>query len=230
MSGSHGDREFWDQFYLRDPDAFGSSASGLARWALPMFQRALPAGRILELGCGTGRDLAFFAAHGFEVSGVDFSDVAVRAANQKLAALRDERPPIQWAVSGVAREYLASQSAQSQDAVFSNLFFNMVIDPAEHRRLFRQIARVLSNEGLHVFSARSVHDPWYGKGTQLAPDSFDPGGAGRPMRYFSEEYVRGLAEESFQLLELREIREGESDFPITVLYAAGQRVRSAAET
>ncbi len=66
-------------------------ASDIYRWwhhtgPSPELRRALDAGwfglpgRVLDLGCGLGSDLAYLAEHGFTTLGVDRSPVAVRRA------------------------------------------------------------------------------------------------------------------------------------------------------
>ena len=49
-------------------------------------QDALPAGRALELGCGTGDASIYLAEHGWKVTGVDFVAKAVGKAEAKAAA------------------------------------------------------------------------------------------------------------------------------------------------
>ena len=44
---------------------------------------ALPAGRALDLGCGTGTNVIYLAQHGWETIGVDFSPIAIQQARQK---------------------------------------------------------------------------------------------------------------------------------------------------
>ncbi|MGH7320729.1 MAG: class I SAM-dependent methyltransferase [Candidatus Rokuibacteriota bacterium] len=39
--------------------------------------------RAIDLGCGSGANAIFLAEHGFDVSGVDFSPVALRKAQAK---------------------------------------------------------------------------------------------------------------------------------------------------
>ena len=45
--------------------------------------RAIAPGRTLEIGCGTGTNAIFLAQHGFDVLGIDISEVAVARARVK---------------------------------------------------------------------------------------------------------------------------------------------------
>jgi SAM-dependent methyltransferase len=47
---------------------------------------ALPPGRALDLGCGTGTDTIYMAAHGWEVTGVDMVTKALVTARRRAAA------------------------------------------------------------------------------------------------------------------------------------------------
>ncbi|MEO3874803.1 class I SAM-dependent methyltransferase [Nonomuraea sp. B12E4] len=49
---------------------------------------ALPPGRALELGCGTGTNAIYLARHGWEVTAVDLIDSAVGQAREKSEAAR----------------------------------------------------------------------------------------------------------------------------------------------
>jgi SAM-dependent methyltransferase len=48
---------------------------------------ALPPGRALELGCGTGTNATYLARHGWDVVAVDLIDRAVRQAREKAGAM-----------------------------------------------------------------------------------------------------------------------------------------------
>ncbi|MGH2524937.1 MAG: class I SAM-dependent methyltransferase, partial [Anaerolineales bacterium] len=46
-----------------------------------------PAGRALDLGCGTGTNVRYLAEHGWQASGVDFVPGAIARAQRKLRGL-----------------------------------------------------------------------------------------------------------------------------------------------
>lgn len=48
---------------------------------------ALPAGRALDLGCGTSTNVVYLAQHGWEATGVDFSATAIRLARKSAAGI-----------------------------------------------------------------------------------------------------------------------------------------------
>jgi SAM-dependent methyltransferase len=54
----------------------------LGRW----LEKKLPV-RVLVPGCGSGYEVRFFAEHGHDVLGIDFSDAAIEAAQQELGSL-----------------------------------------------------------------------------------------------------------------------------------------------
>ncbi|MGA8276466.1 MAG: class I SAM-dependent methyltransferase [Thermoplasmata archaeon] len=214
---------FWDRTYQEDPDFFGEGASSLARSSLGLLAREMSGGSIVELGCGTGRDLGYFAQHGFEVAGCDLSAVGVRVANLRLSALRQEVPPRSRVAFRDALRFLADLPEGRTDAVFSNLFFNQEVDAERLRRLFHGVVRVLRPEGLHLFAVRSTGDAWYGRGTALGGDVFDPGAGSPPLRFFDEASLRELTAEEFTVHSLREHPDGGADFPVVVWSAVTRR-------
>jgi SAM-dependent methyltransferase len=66
------DREKWDRKYRER--RFSETPSQIVQ----AFWNRAPAGRALDLACGTGRNACFLAAQGFAVDAVDISEVGLR--------------------------------------------------------------------------------------------------------------------------------------------------------
>ena len=72
-------RLFFQVWYLRKPP-WDTNQTPPELYA---YMVANPAGRVLDLGCGTGTNVIKLAEHGWQVTGVDFVPKAIRAARKK---------------------------------------------------------------------------------------------------------------------------------------------------
>lgn len=211
---------FWNRLYRSDPAILGAGPSAFARW----FHRWLPGkphhGDVLvELGCGYGRDAWFWAARGYAVEAVDCAGVGLRQARSRTDARVD--PP--RFTQGALLPFLQGIRSASVSVVYSNLVLNMDFREREHRAFFGEVRRVLRPGGFHAYSVRSSHDPWYGKGRKVAPDTYDLSPRGSVMHFFSPEYARSLGSSGFRNRVIREVRQGGKEFPIRVLYVVDER-------
>jgi tellurite methyltransferase len=144
-------RSPWAHVYGRTPNEYiwGTEPSSLAREVSGLLR---PGARVLELGCGEGRDSVFFATRGFAVTGVDISVAGLRKA-ERLA--RAARVSIRWVQSDLARWL----GGGPYDLVYSCGAIHYV--PRRRRiHLFRRLKLATSAGGYHshvVFSDRSVY-------------------------------------------------------------------------
>jgi SAM-dependent methyltransferase len=65
---------------------------------------ALPAGRALDLGCGTGDSSIYLAQHGWKVTGVDYVPTALEKAHAKAAAAKTSVDFVRADVTKLSRE------------------------------------------------------------------------------------------------------------------------------
>ena len=79
FENAYGGRPTWD---------IGGPQAAVVRLA----GRGLIAGRVLDLGCGTGDNALYLAAWGHDVVGIDFAPAAIRLALAKAAAVPTRSP------------------------------------------------------------------------------------------------------------------------------------------
>ena len=141
----------WAREYARTPERYiwGKTPSGFAR---EIADRLSPGSRVLDLGCGEGRDSVYFAARGFEVTGLDVSPEAV-AKGRRLAEEREVR--VQW----LCRSMLDAPMAGRFDLVYSCGSVHH-LRRRDRSRLFRRLRLLSAPGGLHahvVFTDRMIY-------------------------------------------------------------------------
>ncbi len=208
----------WDETYAKQPQIYGEAPSQIAvQLAELLRHRSLPV-RVLDLGCGYGRDSIYFAQQGFEVMALDCSPVAIQLLQTRIAGTE-----LAARITTVVTDALQSLPAPDGhfDAVYAYLFFCLAFTDAELRQLFAECARVLKPDGYLAGTVRSVYDRSYGKGEQIEPDMFAVPNAVR--HFFSERYLeRKLTEAGFALrsLDRRDETVGESHFNDVLVFVA----------
>ncbi|QPJ61072.1 MAG: methyltransferase domain-containing protein [Candidatus Nitronauta litoralis] len=83
---SPSDQERWDSKYENEVYIFGTEPISFIRDNLKL----LPKGKVLDIAMGEGRNGVYLAANGFEVEGIDISEVGLKKAH-KLAAQNNTR-------------------------------------------------------------------------------------------------------------------------------------------
>jgi SAM-dependent methyltransferase len=221
-------RGLWD--YLHDPAVARSYDAGLAGASLPAVdlrfvgEHCPRPGRLIDLGCGTGRLLLALAPLGFEVLGVDLSQ-------EMLAVARDKAD-----TAGAQVRLLHANLAELDGlrdgcfdyaaCLFSTL--GMVTGAANRRRIVGHVFRLLRPGGRFVLH---VHNRWFNVwngpgrawllrdwwmrllGRGQGGDRVMPvhqGVAGLTLHLFTRgEAVRLLTESSFHISEVRPVSLGQ---------------------
>lgn len=177
------DRHQWNERYASqpilwavDPSPFLSGELGDRR-----------PGRALDLGAGEGRTTLWLAEHGWTVTAVDFSDVALERGRQRAEAL-GAGEAVEWVCADLVD---FDPTGGAYDLVLC-MFIHL--PPAERRRLLRLATATLNPGGMILV---------VGYHPVEVPDDAPPGRM--PNRFTPEEIVAeldGLRVERAERLEL----------------------------
>jgi SAM-dependent methyltransferase len=120
-------------------------------------------GRLLELGCGAGADLAHFAGLGWDVMGLDFSRAGLHGAAGRLDG-----------AAGLVQGHL-SLGLPFAESAFSAVFAHLSLhyfDDETTRFLFAEIHRVIGLNGVLALRVKSVENESCGRGELIGRDTY----------------------------------------------------------
>ena len=191
---SQGQRAIWEasyQAFISSDEAFDEAPSD---FAIEIAALLRPAERVLELGCGTGRDAAHLALAGHETLAIDHSATAIEIASRQFDELVASGR-LRFTSLDIAQHLPAANAAF--DAVYARLSLHYFSDDVT-KKVFGEIARVLKTGGLLAFVCKSVDDPDYGRGRRIAEHVFE---SHHIRHFFSEAYALECISPNFRLLK-----------------------------
>lgn len=137
---------------------------GLFRFDTEILEMLLdPPGRLLDVGCGTGRHLVHFARKGFEVTGVDLSTHMIEIARRKLAEARCSGKLVRTTFCDLSM--LPDSSFDYAICMFSTL--GMVRGRQNRLKALREIHRVLADGATFIMHAHNRMQAIWIKGRRL---------------------------------------------------------------
>ena len=109
----------------------------------------LSPGRALEIGCGTGGNAVWLAEHGWEVTAIDFSDVAIKKARQ-LA--KERGVGVNFEVADASTDLPEGQ----YDLITS---FYIQVTPEQRKKMLATAGAALAPKGTLLFVGHDKSDP-----------------------------------------------------------------------
>jgi trans-aconitate 2-methyltransferase len=175
---------YWNGRFEAEGRIWGGSPSRTAERAEEIF-RTNGVKTVLVPGAGYGRNSEFFADRGYEVTGIEVSDEALRMA------------PANTAVRYVRGSVLEVPLGCGQyDAVYCFNVLHLFL--RDDRDLFLGKCRdALREDGIAFFVVFSEKEPQFGRGRIVEENTFESK-PGRPTHFFTEEDLR----ESFRGFEV----------------------------
>jgi adenylylsulfate kinase-like enzyme/SAM-dependent methyltransferase len=153
----HGKAEHWDSYYRAARNAPARPSS----FALEVGSRLPPRSRVLEVGCGNGRDTVHLADAGHQVVGLDASSAAI-----DLCRTIHAESPAEF-VPGLLADH-ADEWLDGFDVLYTRFVLHAMTE-AEEVALWADARRVVRAGGQLAIECRSINDPLARTGEVLSP-------------------------------------------------------------
>ncbi len=150
--------DYWNQYYKND--ICSRKPSPFAQYVATLVE---PGRRLIELGCGNGRDAVYLAAQGLQVVALDLSSVTIEHLQAQNIANAEF----------ICGDFVNSDlhKPASYDYAYSRFTLHS-INKNQEQLLLQRVFSGLRPGGKLFVEVRSVHDPLFGKGRRLEHNAF----------------------------------------------------------
>ena len=139
---------------LVDYDKHYRNGRGQCGEPFPVLDKALrevePPARVLDLGCGQGRDALLAARMGHEVVGVDLSKIGI-------AQMLEDAHADGLHVEGVVSDVLEFRSRRKFDVVILDRVLHLLLDDEERARCLERVATLTKKRGRVLIADTPKH-------------------------------------------------------------------------
>jgi ubiquinone/menaquinone biosynthesis C-methylase UbiE len=187
----------WDDIYKKELRGIWYPILGVIRFTarylkrnigIDLYETKKEFNKIIDLGCGNGNHVVFFAEQGFEVSGIDISEEAIEIAKAWLKKRNLEATLMAGDIETIP------YPDQSFDVVLSHAVLDHV-SFEKAKKVMEEIKRVLVPGGYVCISLRSTEDCEFGRGKKVDYHTF----------VIEEGYEKGLIQHYFDFAEIRQL-------------------------
>ncbi len=189
------DKKYWEDTWNNDK-----------RWPTSKFaQKAYPIikqnnlNKMLDLGCGSGRDSLYFADRNLDVTALDFSDSGIKKlktnnTKQDIECINQDIRDVNFPES-------------TFDVVYAHLSLHYFTD-SELEKIIKKLYKSLQKGGYIFIKCKSTKDYLYGKGKKKEEDMFF---YKHWRHFFSKEYMKKKLS-SFNVVKISESEATEYGF------------------
>lgn len=174
----------WEHYY--DLDERRLEPTDFAKYCLSYIPKNLP---LFEMGCGNGRDALFFLQNGIEVYATDLSETTIEKLQKKGSGV--------FFVSDFT--HLGAELKGIPFGAIYSRFTMHSISAEAASSTYKWSYDALMPGGVLLLETRTIHDPFYGQGKEIAPDVFFTDHYRRFVR--KEELVKELQSIGFTIIE-----------------------------
>lgn len=130
----------------------------------------------LDLGCGGGRDSAYFSQKGYDVTAVDIiksGDQQKKLNSQKIKFIKSDIQKLKF-------------KPESFDIIYAHLSLHY-FDDKTTTQIFEKLNSILKPRGFLFIKCKSINDPLYGQGKRIEDNFYN---FGHVRHFFSKEYMQ----------------------------------------
>lgn len=194
---------FWDERFANEGAIWGEDPSPTATLVQEL---AAPGSRVLDVGFGYGRDMAYLLKQGHRVWGVDLSHVGQEKAEERLN--REGVQAEELKVSDYAEHVFA---AESFDMIFSHRVAHLLTTPEAIARFAEVTHHLLKPGGWFCLGVRDTRDLRPEDMVQIGPHVFEyKHRPGHRIRYWNEQAFSDVFGKAFDIHSLTLASELES--------------------
>ena len=112
-----------------------------------------PGMKVLDAGCGAGRNLVYLMRNGYQVFGIDESEVAIKNVRELAAKLAPQVSPQNFEVQSVHNiSFPRGDTEEMFDVIISSAVLHFARDEGHWQAMVNEMWRVLQKDG--IFFAR----------------------------------------------------------------------------
>ncbi|MBE6486510.1 MAG: class I SAM-dependent methyltransferase [Methanosphaera stadtmanae] len=146
-------KDYWAGYYKKHPNPVEPST--FAQFCTEYIQEGK---KLIELGCGNGRDSVYFRKKNLNVTAIDQVDEEVAYLNEKYG---------DKCLEFIAKDFSNLRTDKFYDYIYSRFTLHSIDQEAE-KRVFKWISHQLNSEGYFFLEVRSLNDPMFKKGEQIS--------------------------------------------------------------
>lgn len=164
---------FWNAYYASARQGDSPLTDAPSSFIQFCASHVRPGGKVVEFGCGNGRDARWFLVQGCAYVGVDACGAAVDRCRTSVGGggRAKTAKPCTFQTGDFADPDLLAAESGTFDVVYSRFTLHSVTDEQETQAVANAV-RLLKPGGRFMLEARSTRDPRCGAGRCVGPNAY----------------------------------------------------------
>jgi len=148
------DYKYWNEYYSKQV-----APKQPSKFAMDIMAYLEKDKKMVELGCGNGRDSIFFSESGVDVVAIDQSDTSIHTLNNNNYSDK---------IEFVSDDFIRTNILKNEtfDYTYSRFTIHSILEEEEDI-LIKRVYDSLKSKGLFFIEVRSIKDEIYGLGTNI---------------------------------------------------------------